>query len=280
MHRTSRVGAMGLGAAILFGATAYVFAQPVPLTIPQPMTENPLVPAASATHVAILTGANEVPPTTSTGTGTAWIMFDEQNNTLTWTVEYAGLTGPATGAHFHGPADAAGTAGVVLSLVGAEMGALASPIQGTANITADQAAQLIAGMWYVNIHTGGNPGGEIRGQVMIPGGEAAAAEGPAATRQTAAGLVYVGPNGMTLYTFDNDTAGVTNCYGGCATNWPPFMAEPGAVAVGEWTIVPRTDGTQMWAYEGKPVYYFANDTNPGDVNGNQPTGRWHVVIAD
>jgi predicted lipoprotein with Yx(FWY)xxD motif len=245
------------------------------------MIENPMVPAASATHIAVLNAANEVPPANSPGTGTAWILLDDQTNTLTWTVEYAGLSGPATGAHFHGPAQPGANADVIISLVtGDAIGQLGSPIQGTANITAEQVAQLNGGMWYVNIHTDAAPGGEIRGQVVAAGADTAAAAGPAATRQTAAGLVYVGPNGMTLYTFDNDTAGVTNCYGGCATAWPPFMAEAGAAATGEWTILPRTDGTQMWAYDGKPMYYFANDANPGDVNGNQPTGNWHVVIAD
>jgi hypothetical protein len=125
-----------------------------------------MVTEASATHMATLTGANEVPANTTTGTGTAWILFDAQTNQLTWTVEYEGLTGNATGAHFHGPADATGTAGVVLSLVAADaVGQLASPIQGTAQLTAEQSEQLNGGMWYVNVHTEANPGGEIRGQV-------------------------------------------------------------------------------------------------------------------
>jgi predicted lipoprotein with Yx(FWY)xxD motif len=109
---------------------------------------------------------------------------------------------------------------------------------------------------------------------------AQAAMGPAMTAATAAGTVLVGPNGMTLYTWDNDTPGVSNCYNNCATNWPPFYAEAGAVAEGDWTIVTRTDGTMIWAYEGLPLYYFARDNAPGDVNGNQPAGTWHVVVVD
>ena len=101
--------------------------------------------------------------------------------------------------------------------------------------------------------------------------------GPAMTADTAVGTVLVGPNGLTLYTWDNDEPGVSNCYGGCANNWPPFLVEDAAMAGDDWTIVDRTDGTQIWAYQGSPLYYFINDAAPGDVNGNQPEGTWHVV---
>jgi hypothetical protein len=82
----------GAGAALLIGASALVLAQDVQ-TPPAQTTENPAVPAADATHIAVLTGAEEVPPVQTGGTGAAWVMFDDQTNTLTWTVEYTGLTG-------------------------------------------------------------------------------------------------------------------------------------------------------------------------------------------
>ena len=105
------------------------------------------------------------------------------------------------------------------------------------------------------------------------------AMGPAMTAVTAIGTILVGPNGKTLYTWDRDTApNVSTCYNQCAVNWPPFTVEAGATATGDWTIVPRTDGTSVWAYRGKPLYYFINDANPGDLNGNQPTGTWHAVV--
>lgn len=72
-----------------------------------------------------------------------------------------GLSGPATAAHFHGPASAGANAGVVVPFANA-----ASPIEGQATITAAQAADLMAGRWYANIHTAANPGGEIRGQML------------------------------------------------------------------------------------------------------------------
>ena len=108
-----------------------------------------------------LTGAQEVPPVTTSGTGTADTTFDKSTNVLTWTVTYSGLSGPLTAGHFHGPAAAGANAGVVVPFTGD----LSSPIRGKATLTAAQAADLTAGRWYVNLHTAKNPGGEIRGQV-------------------------------------------------------------------------------------------------------------------
>jgi hypothetical protein len=65
--------------------------------------------------------------------------------------------------HFHGPAAVGANAGVIVPF----QGSVESPIKGKATITADQAKDLLAGMWYINIHTKENPGGEIRGQVTV-----------------------------------------------------------------------------------------------------------------
>ncbi len=137
------------------------------LAVAQPTqtTPNPLVPAATATHVAALTGPNEIPPANTPATGQAWILFDPATNALTWTVEYAGLTGEATGAHFHGPGVRGMNAAVVLSLGTA----LGSPIQGTVILTPAQAAQFASGRWYLNVHTPRFPNGEIRGQAVVVG---------------------------------------------------------------------------------------------------------------
>lgn len=90
--------------------------------------------------------------------------------------------------------------------------------------------------------------------------------------------VLVGSNGMTLYTFDRDTApGKSACNGPCATNWPPLLAASGATASGDWSIVTRDDGSKQWAYKGKPVYYWAKDQKPGDRTGDGVNGVWHVV---
>jgi hypothetical protein len=102
------------------------------------------------------------PGITSSGKGAATASLDTATKTLTWTVEYSGLSGPAIAAHIHGPADPGTDAGVVVPFTGN----LASPIKGSATLTDAQIAQLEAGKWYVNIHTAANKGGEIRGQLV------------------------------------------------------------------------------------------------------------------
>ena len=109
---------------------------------------------------AQLSGATEVPANTSKGAGTASITFDTASKTLTWKLDYSGLTGPATMAHFHGPAEAGKNAGVAVPISNAVSGT-----EGKATLTDAQAADLLAGKYYVNVHTAANPGGEIRGQV-------------------------------------------------------------------------------------------------------------------
>lgn len=118
-------------------------------------------PMAATMMAARLSGASEVPPVAGSGSGMVEASFDAKTSMLNWTVTYAGLSGPVTAAHFHGPAMPGANAGVVVPLTGA----LASPIKGSAVLTAAQAADLMAGKWYMNVHTAANPGGEVRGQV-------------------------------------------------------------------------------------------------------------------
>jgi len=125
---------------------------------------------------AELSGDQEVPPADTTGSGMLEATYDTETMEFTWTVNYEGLTGDAVAAHFHGPAAAGENAGPVVPIEGD----LASPIEGSAMLTEEQATQLQDGMWYFNIHTAQYPDGEIRGQVMQ--GDAAAgadAEAPA-----------------------------------------------------------------------------------------------------
>jgi hypothetical protein len=110
---------------------------------------------------AELKGSNEVPPNSSTGSGKAEASYDTETKVLTYVVTFTGLTGPAMGAHFHGPGEAGKNAGIALPFKTAQ-----SPIQGSATLTDAQAADLLAGKWYANIHTAANPGGELRGQMM------------------------------------------------------------------------------------------------------------------
>lgn len=119
-------------------------------------------PAFADKMKAALDGKSEVPANTSAGTGTADIDYDAASKKLSWKLTYSGLSGPATAAHFHGPAAAGANAGVAVAIPNAT----SSPVEGSATLTDAQAADLMAGKYYVNIHTAANPGGEIRGQVM------------------------------------------------------------------------------------------------------------------
>ena len=118
-------------------------------------------PAFAEKLKATLDGKSETPPNASTGAGTADIDYDAASKKLTWKLTYSGLTGPATAAHFHGPAEAGKNAGVAVAIPNATT----SPNEGSATLTDAQAADLLAGKYYVNVHTAANPGGEIRGQV-------------------------------------------------------------------------------------------------------------------
>lgn len=107
-----------------------------------------------------LNSANEVPPNDSAGKGTANVTYDTASKLLSWKVTYSGLTGPATMAHFHAPAEPGKNAGVVVPLKDP-----ASGTEGSATLTDAQAADLLAGKMYLNFHTAAHPGGEIRAQV-------------------------------------------------------------------------------------------------------------------
>lgn len=115
----------------------------------------------TASFSGTMNAASEVPPNMTRGSGMAEATFDKGTSVLKYKITYSGLSGPATMAHFHGPASAGANAGVVLPFPNA-----ASPIEGQATLTAAQAADLMAGKWYANVHTAANPGGEIRGQLL------------------------------------------------------------------------------------------------------------------
>jgi CHRD domain-containing protein len=118
-------------------------------------------PAFAEKMKATLDSKSEVPANASAGTGTADIDYDPSSKKLSWKLTYSGLSGPATAAHFHGPAEAGKNAGVAVAIPNAGT----SPVEGSATLTDAQAADLVAGKYYINIHTAANPGGEIRGQV-------------------------------------------------------------------------------------------------------------------
>lgn len=117
--------------------------------------------AEMVNFTADLTGASEVPAVDTAATGKLEATLDTESKVFTWTINYEGLSGEATAAHFHGPAAEGANAGPVVPIEGE----LASPITGNVTLTDDQVTQLQGSQWYLNIHTAAHPDGEIRGQV-------------------------------------------------------------------------------------------------------------------
>jgi hypothetical protein len=137
MHSTiSRIRLAGLGLAALLATGSMATAETVQLK-------------------ADLKGS------TAAATGNATVTYDTASKQVTWQITYSGLSGTPTAAHFHGPAQPGANAGVAVPIPNVAT----SPAQGSATLTDAQAADLLAGRYYINIHTAANPAGEIRGQV-------------------------------------------------------------------------------------------------------------------
>jgi CHRD domain len=116
--------------------------------------------AANVNLKADLKGSNEVPPVDTKGTGSVTATYDTASKKLSWKGNVSGLSGPATAAHFHA-GESGKNGGVVVPIAGADKGTF----EGSATLTDEQASELMAGKWYVNVHTAANKGGEVRGQV-------------------------------------------------------------------------------------------------------------------
>jgi len=113
--------------------------------------------------------------------------------------------------------------------------------------------------------------------ILLLAAPAFAQMAPVKSADTSKGKTLVDVKGMTLYVFDKDASGKSNCNGPCATNWPPLMAAADAKASGDWSVVTRDDGAKQWAYKGKPLYTWAKDTKPGDVTGDGFNNVWHIA---
>lgn len=104
------------------------------------------------------------------------------------------------------------------------------------------------------------------------------ASGAVKSMKTDKGEVLTDSKGMTLYTFDKDEKGASNCYDQCAVKWPPLKAAEGAKAEGDYTLVKRKDGTMQWAYDGMPLYLWEKDKAPGDMTGDNVGNVWHTAM--
>jgi hypothetical protein len=106
-------------------------------------------------------GSNEIPPNTASGAATLTATYDTATRQFRYKGNYSGLSGPATGLHFHGPAGPTQNAGIVIPV-----NPPAASFEGSATLTEAQANDLLAGRWYLNVHTEMHRGGELRGQVV------------------------------------------------------------------------------------------------------------------
>ncbi|MES2008120.1 MAG: CHRD domain-containing protein [Pseudomonadota bacterium] len=144
----SRRNLMWLSGLALAGAMTLAQAAPLSFTVP-------------------LSGAQEVPPVETKGSGAADLTYDPGTRLVTWTVTISGLSSEATMAHFHGPAATGKNAGVKVWLSG-KGAPVTSPLKGQATLSPADAQEFLAGEMYINVHTKDHPAGEIRGQVLPP----------------------------------------------------------------------------------------------------------------
>lgn len=97
------------------------------------------------------------------------------------------------------------------------------------------------------------------------------------------GSILVDPNGLTLYVFTQDSGGESACYDQCAQTWPPVAADTpisSELDQAMFDSIECTDGTSQLTVNGMPLYLFASDTAPGDVNGQGVNDVWFVVDAE
>ena len=134
---------------------------------------------------------------------------------------------------------------------------------------------------------GGSSGGGLYGAAPTPSSGASAAA-VVDLRGSRVGRILVDGQGRTLYLFEADTAGKSNCRGGCTSAWPPYLShgapKAGAGVAGALlgTSMRNDDGGTQVTYHGHPLYHYAGDNQPGDTAGqglNQFGAKWYVLAA-
>lgn len=112
---------------------------------------------------------------------------------------------------------------------------------------------------------------------LLAGSASLALAAPFTTVDTGAGKVLAAKNGMTLYVFKKDKMNKSECYGKCAALWPPYTAKAGTKAKAPYSLIKRKNGTEQWAKDGMPLYFYSKDTKKGQTSGNGFKGVWHVA---
>ncbi|MFP2768526.1 hypothetical protein [Oceanisphaera sp. KMM 10153] len=100
---------------------------------------------------------------------------------------------------------------------------------------------------------------------------------PVQMADTPEGEILTNTVGMSLYVFDKDQPGISNCNGSCADNWPPLAATGDDTADDDYGIVTRADGSLQWSYKGQPLYLWKEDKQAGDISGDGKFDVWHLA---
>lgn len=136
---------------------------PPPVMAPPAPVDVPTVPSSLSTLTTRLDAAAAVPPTRSVGSGQLDALYDANTRLFRWKASWTGLSGQITGVQFHGPASASQVGPAVMVWPGP----FGPTYEGRATLTPQQAAELLEGLWYVNVSTSVYPSGEVRGQLRV-----------------------------------------------------------------------------------------------------------------
>jgi len=146
-------------------------------------------------------------------------------------------------------------------------------------------------LWFKDAAAGDTTGQGVGNVWFVAMTDGSAPANPAAitlaTATSDLGTFLTGADGLTLYYFTKDTEpGASVCEGDCATAWPPVTVAPGNWAAGGEGVTgvvgvaPRADGTLQVTYDGRPLYYFAEDKAAGDTTGQEKGDVWYVALVD
>jgi len=135
-------------------------------------------------------------------------------------------------------------------------------------VSGDTNGEGLGGRWFVARPDPVTSANTVVGETLVGFGQSVSSSGQAAQR--------VPFDGHTLYFFDPDPVGETICFDACELDWPPLYADTGAVAFGNLSLVNRPGQAKQWAYQGKPLYYYVNDSQPGDILGDVITD-WTIA---
>ena len=292
IQRVRRIAlpAVALGMAIVLAACS---SSATPAPTPAPATPAPTAAGAAATPAAPPAIATAVKLTAATGGPKGSFLADDKGMALYTYAKDTGATSTCEGG--------CAKAWPPLLVKDASSVTEGDGVTGKVGVSArsDGTMQVtfngVPIYYYAKDAKPGDTTGEGVGGVwflIAPGGAAAAtppaasaATGGAATVMLAAGATpfLTDAKGMTLYTYDKDSGSTSTCTGGCATAWPPLLKADGATltagpgVTGKLDDSKRPEGTDQVTYNGKPVYFFASDSKPGDTTGDGVGGVWHLV---